>query len=47
MSIDYLIPDVVIDYVYEHNLYRDLDMPDSKGKDKAITNGPDVGTSTG
>ncbi|KPM36635.1 hypothetical protein AK830_g9933 [Neonectria ditissima] len=35
MSIDYLIPDHVIDYIYEHNLYRDLDMSnDSKGKDK-------------
>ncbi|CAG7564891.1 unnamed protein product [Fusarium equiseti] len=47
MSIDFLIPDDVISYIYEHNLYRDLDMPDSKGKEKAITNGPDVGTSTG
>ncbi|UPK97103.1 hypothetical protein LCI18_008038 [Fusarium solani-melongenae] len=35
MSIDYLIPDEVISYIYEHNLYRDLDNPDAKGKDKA------------
>ncbi|PFH55811.1 hypothetical protein XA68_17577 [Ophiocordyceps unilateralis] len=35
MSIDYLIPDEVIHYIYEHNLYRDLDLPvDGKGKDK-------------
>jgi nicotinamide mononucleotide adenylyltransferase len=47
MSIDFLIPDDVISYIYEHNLYRDLDMPDSKGKEKALTNGPDAGTSTG
>lgn len=47
MSIDYLIPDLVVSYIFENNLYRDLDMPDSKGKEKAITNGPDGGTSTG
>jgi nicotinamide mononucleotide adenylyltransferase len=47
MSIDFLIPDDVISYIYEHNLYRDLDMPDSKGKEKALTNDPDAGTSTG
>lgn len=29
------IPDEVISYIYEHNLYRDLDNPDAKGKDKA------------
>lgn len=47
MSIDYLIPDLVVSYIFENNLYRDLDMPDSKGKENAITNGPDAGTSTG
>ncbi|PHH69735.1 hypothetical protein CDD82_7547 [Ophiocordyceps australis] len=26
MSIEYLIPDAVIDYIYNHNLYRDLDL---------------------
>ncbi|KND88137.1 Nicotinamide/nicotinic acid mononucleotide adenylyltransferase 2 [Tolypocladium ophioglossoides CBS 100239] len=36
MSIDYLIPDDVINYIYEHNLYRDLDLPsNAKGKEKA------------
>ncbi|RDA88077.1 hypothetical protein CP532_5326 [Ophiocordyceps camponoti-leonardi (nom. inval.)] len=35
MSIDYLIPNEVKHYIYEHNLYRDLDLPDDgKGKDK-------------
>lgn len=29
------IPDEVISYIYEHNLYRDLDNPDAKGKGKA------------
>ncbi|CAM1506387.1 Fc.00g060280.m01.CDS01 [Cosmosporella sp. VM-42] len=36
MSIDYLIPDDVINYVYDHGLYRDLDasFSHSKGKDR-------------
>lgn len=33
MNIDYLIPDDVISYIYEHNLYRDLDVSNSKGKE--------------
>ncbi|KPM40254.1 hypothetical protein AK830_g6306, partial [Neonectria ditissima] len=37
LSIDYLIPDDVINYIYEHN-HRDFDLSsDSKGKDKAST----------
>ncbi|KAF4977503.1 hypothetical protein FZEAL_5981 [Fusarium zealandicum] len=47
MSIDYLIPDDVISYIYEHNLYRDLDMPSDKGKDNADKTGTVAGSSTG
>jgi len=39
MSIDYLIPDCVIEYIYEHNLYRDMDLQsteESKGKGNAL-----------
>jgi nicotinamide mononucleotide adenylyltransferase len=35
MSIDFLIPDDVISYIYENNLYRDLDS--SKGKETATS----------
>ena len=36
------IPDDVINYIYEHNLYRELDLAaGNKGKDKAeMTAGP-------
>ncbi|KID92983.1 nicotinamide-nucleotide adenylyltransferase 2 [Metarhizium guizhouense ARSEF 977] len=42
MSIDYLIPDDVINYIYDNNLYRELDLAGgSKGKEKAdVTAGP-------
>lgn len=44
----YRIPDDVIAYIYEHNLYRHLDMHnDSKGKDKTDTNGAVAGPTTG
>ncbi|QUC16908.1 uncharacterized protein UV8b_01149 [Ustilaginoidea virens] len=39
MSIDYLIPQEVIDYLMSNNLYRDMDLQateESKGKDKAV-----------
>lgn len=42
------IPDAVIDYIYEFNLYRDLDMSnDSKGKDKADSSMSVAGSSKG
>ncbi|KAG8421625.1 Nicotinamide/nicotinic acid mononucleotide adenylyltransferase 1 [Metarhizium acridum] len=42
MSIDYLIPDDVVNYMHEHNLYRELDLAKpSKGKEQAT-----AGTST-
>jgi len=36
MSIDYLIPDEIVSYIYEHNLYRDLEQSNDgdKGKPK-------------
>ncbi|KAH7013510.1 hypothetical protein EDB80DRAFT_374167 [Ilyonectria destructans] len=48
MSIDYLIPDGVINFIYEQNLYRDLDMSnDSKGKEKADSGMSVAGPSKG
>ncbi|KAK3181744.1 Nicotinamide/nicotinic acid mononucleotide adenylyltransferase 1 [Lecanicillium sp. MT-2017a] len=40
MSIDYLIPDDVINYIYEHNLYRELDLTTGKDKTNAAEAGP-------
>ncbi|KAK5987899.1 Nicotinamide/nicotinic acid mononucleotide adenylyltransferase [Cladobotryum mycophilum] len=48
MSIDYLIPDEAINYIYEHNLYREMDLSNSskeKQKDESHTSvaGPSTG----
>ncbi|OAQ65130.1 nicotinamide mononucleotide adenylyl transferase [Pochonia chlamydosporia 170] len=40
MSIDYLIPDVVIDYIQEHHLYRDLDFAKPSKEKTLATAGP-------
>jgi nicotinamide mononucleotide adenylyltransferase len=48
MSIDYLIPDDVINYIYEHNLYRDLDITqDGKGKAASDEHSAVAGPSNG
>lgn len=42
------IPDDIINYIYEQNLYRDLDMSnDSKGKEKADSGMSVAGPSKG
>ncbi|KAG6010746.1 hypothetical protein E4U21_004134 [Claviceps maximensis] len=47
MTIDYLIPDEVINYIYEHNLYRDGDPSgESKGQDVDKNNNAMAGSST-
>ncbi|KAF7562739.1 hypothetical protein G7046_g1403 [Stylonectria norvegica] len=46
MSIDYLIPDDVINYIYEHNLYRSLDGSDPNTESKAASSSSAVAGSS-